>query len=131
MDIRTKITVDLPLELIVALGLDNSKKLSVTYENGSLTIDSIYDSELISAEEYNYEEDYEEGYEEGCAEGYSDGYFQGYIDAKNGRVFNNAYPTDDDESETSGKDCGIDCDYDCYDCGFYNPANRFCTAYDD
>ena len=123
MDIRSKFSLNIPEDLIKALGITEDTPFIVNFENGALTVEPILDDAentedvTVSIESEN-DAWYEEGYNEGIYDGYSKGYSVGYDDAENGREFNDEYPDD----------CGIDCDYDCESCRFYNASKDLCGA---
>lgn len=79
MDIRTKITVTLPDELITALEIDEDTAFITSYENGRLTIEPVDDDEFEEPDGDILDELLGEEYQEG----YEDGYNKGYFDAKN------------------------------------------------
>lgn len=79
MDIRTKITVTLPDELITALEIDEDTAFITSYENGRLTIEPVDDEEFEEPDGDDLDELLGEEYQED----YEDGYNKGYIDASN------------------------------------------------
>ena len=126
MDIRSKVSFNIPEALIEALGITEDTPFVVSFEDGKLTVEPILDDNeesndvTVDIESENHAW-YEEGYDEGHYDGYTKGYSVGYDDAENGREFNDAYP----------EDCGIDCDYDCENCRFYNASKDTCEASDE
>ena len=126
MDIRSKFSFNIPEALTEALGITEDTPFVVSFEDGKLTVEPILDDNEESNDvtvDIESENDawYEEGYDEGHYDGYTKGYSVGYDDAENGREFNDAYP----------EDGGIDCDYDCENCQFYNASKDTCEASDE
>ena len=79
MDIRAKISVTLPDELISALEIDEDTAFITSYENGRLIIEPVEDDEFEVPEGDILDELLGEEYRDG----YEDGYNKGYFDAKN------------------------------------------------
>lgn len=77
MDIRAKISVTLPDELISALEIDEDTAFTTSYENGRLIIEPVDDDEFEEPDGDILDELLGEEYQEG----YEDGYNKGYIDA--------------------------------------------------
>ncbi len=116
MDIRTKFTLNIPEALIQALGITEDTLFVVSFDDGRLIIEPIFEETEDDLFDMDTQRDawHKEGYNKGVFDGYIRGYRQGFDDATDGRAFDDSYPAD--------------CDYDCLGCRFYNPINRIRNA---
>lgn len=128
MDFRTKITVNLPEELILITGINNDTPFFTSYENGVITIEPLDEEDANNIDDVDdlIEDSYDEGFAKGTLSGYKDGYEKGYKDCSKDYPYNDKYRGQAWYLREADNDCSETCE----DCEFYDSEHCSC-ALDD